>query len=79
MKDSEFDFYRWLGYGLGLLLLAVAAVFAPVMIWAFVILLGVALVDIGYCNYFKYRFVTKSSKNVNINKNYNKIVMHNKK
>jgi len=57
MKDSEFDFYRWLGYGLGLLLLALGALFVPVLIWVFVILLIVTIADIGYCQYFKYRFL----------------------
>jgi len=59
MKDSEFDFYRWLGYGLGLLILALAAIFLPGLLWAFVILLIIAVIDIGYCQYFKYRFFAK--------------------
>ena len=62
MKDSEFDFYRWLGYGLGLLLLAVLAIFVPLMIWAFAMLLIIAVVDISYCNYIKYRFTPRAVK-----------------
>ena len=57
MKDSEFDFYRWLGYGLGLLVLALSALLAPALIWAFIILLIIAIADISYCQYFKYRFL----------------------
>ena len=55
INDSEFDFYRWLGYGLGLLILAIIAICVPAMLWAFIILLIIALLDIGYCQYFKYR------------------------
>lgn len=59
MKDSEFDFYRWLGYGIGLLILALSSVFVPVLIWAFIILLIIVLADVAYCQYFKYRFFYK--------------------
>jgi len=57
MKDSEFDFYRWLGYGLGLLILALSALLVPLLIWAFIILLIITIADIGYCQYSKYRFL----------------------
>jgi len=59
VKDSEFDFYRWLSYGLSLLVLALAAIFLPGLLWAFVILLIIAVIDISYCQFFKYRFFAK--------------------
>jgi len=62
MKDSEFDFYRWLGYGLALLLLAIGAIFIPVVLWIFIILLVIVILDIGYSQYSKYRFYPKSGK-----------------
>ena len=62
MKDSEFDYYRWIGYGVVLLILAILAIFVPLLIWVFAIMLIITLLDMGYCQYFKYRFFSKVKK-----------------
>jgi len=54
MKQHEFDFYRWVIYGLVLLLLAILSIPYPVVIWAFAILLVIAIVDVAYCKMYKY-------------------------
>jgi len=54
LKDHELDFYRWVIYGLLLLLLAVLAIKFPTLIWAFAILLVITVVDIAYCKMYKY-------------------------
>jgi len=56
MKEQEFDFYRWLAYGTGLFLLSLSSLTVSALIWAFVVLLVIALVDIGYCQYYKYAY-----------------------
>ena len=54
MKDQEVDFYRWVIYGLLLLLLAILAIRFPVVIWVFLILLVITVIDIAYCKKNKY-------------------------
>jgi uncharacterized membrane protein len=54
MKDQEVDFYRWVIYGLLLLLLAILAIRFPVVIWVFAILLAITVIDIAYCKKYKY-------------------------
>jgi hypothetical protein len=54
MKDQEVDFYRWVIYGLLLLLLAILAIRFPVVIWVFGILLVITVIDIAYCKKNKY-------------------------
>lgn len=55
MKDQDFDLYRWLIYGVIMLIIAAAMVWFPGASWAFVIVLIVAILDISYCFNTKYR------------------------
>ena len=54
IKDTEFDIYRWLCYGLVLLLLALGSIAFPIMLWIFAIVLVITLCDIGYMMWTKY-------------------------
>jgi signal transduction histidine kinase len=54
IKDTEFDFYRWLFYGLILLLLALASIAWPVLLWMFAIVLIIGLGDMAYMMWTKY-------------------------
>jgi hypothetical protein len=54
IKDTEFDAYRWLFYGFLLLLLAFGSIAFPILLWAFVLVLIVAIFDMGYMMWTKY-------------------------
>jgi hypothetical protein len=55
LKEAEWDFYRWLIYGFIALVLALAAIAFPVLIWGFAIVLIIAVIDIFYTKYTKYQ------------------------
>jgi|GEM_PF-2111606 len=55
LKEAEWDFYRWLIYGIIALILAVASIAFPVLIWGFAVVLAIALIDIFYTKYTKYQ------------------------
>ncbi len=62
IKDHEFDFYRWLAYGVALLLLALGAIaFGPLM-YVFTAVFVVAVIDIFYHRYFKYSAIGRASR-----------------
>ncbi len=54
IKDTEFDFYRWLFYGLILLVIALGSIAFPVLLWVFVIILLIGLCDMSYMMWTKY-------------------------
>jgi len=56
LLEAEWDFYGWLIYGLAALILALAAIAYPALIWGFAIVLIIALIDIFYTKYTKYKF-----------------------
>lgn len=54
IKDTEFDLYRWLFYGIILLLLALGSIALPILLWIFAIVLIISLSDIAYIMWTKY-------------------------
>ena len=54
IKDTEFDLYRWLFYGIILFLLALGSIAFPILLWIFAIVLIISLCDIGYIMWTKY-------------------------
>jgi len=53
MRESEFDYTRWVVYGLVLVALALVSFFSPLALWIFAIVLVIAVIDIVYTKYFK--------------------------
>lgn len=53
MRETEFDAVRWVIYGIILLALAVASFAAPILLWAFAVILTIAIIDILYARFFK--------------------------
>ncbi|MEM2873859.1 MAG: hypothetical protein QW063_00165 [Candidatus Nanoarchaeia archaeon] len=58
LRETEFDFARWIVYGIILLALALASFVFEVALWIFAIVLAIAIVDIIYVRYFKGRVWT---------------------
>lgn len=54
MKSKEKDFYRWLAYGIILLVIAIATFYWHSAFILFVILLVIAVGDVVYTQYTKY-------------------------
>lgn len=54
MKAKEKDFYRWLAYGIVLLVIAAASFAWQSVLWLFVPALILALGDIFYTQYTRY-------------------------
>lgn len=54
IKDTEFDLYRWIVYCIALLILAIASIAWPVLLWIFAIVLIITLVDVFYIKWTKY-------------------------
>ena len=55
LKEAEWDFYRWLIYGIIALILAVVSIAFPALIWGFLVVLIIAIIDIIYTKYTKYQ------------------------
>jgi len=54
IKDTEFDFYRWLFYGVILLILAFSSIAFPILLWVFAVILLIGMCDVSYTMWTKY-------------------------
>ena len=55
LRETEFDFLRWIVYGVLLIILALASFVFQIALWIFAIVLEIAIIDIVYVRYFKGR------------------------
>lgn len=58
LRETEFDFMRWIIYGIILLALALASFVFEAALWIFAIVLAIAIIDIIYVRFFKGRVWT---------------------